>query len=79
MTHRSHTQTLAGNLRCRSVDSPQCAEGDMVSARTRMVVYWMSSALAVRKLSLDSRKKLDAMVGTLSATVICRQPSNGLR
>jgi hypothetical protein len=44
-----------------------------------MVVYWMSSALAVRKLSLDSRKKLDAMVGTLSATVICRKPSSGLR
>jgi hypothetical protein len=49
-------------------------EGHMVSARTRMVVYSMSSALAVSKLSIDSRKKLDAMVATLRATIICRQP-----
>jgi hypothetical protein len=46
---------------CHVSDVP---ERDLVSARTRMVGYSMPSALAVSKLSIDSRKKLDAVVDT---------------
>jgi ABC-type transport system substrate-binding protein len=55
--YRTSGSRLGGGSRHFS-DVP---EWDVGSARTRMVVYSMPSALAVSELSFDSRKKLDAM------------------